>query len=466
MSKSTNHKLWSGRFKKGTASIVDKFNSSLCFDKRLYKEDIECSIAYAKGLSKAKIITNKELSKITTSLKKIKRQIDLKGEKYFTENKNEDIHSLIENKLTSLIGNIGRKLHTGRSRNDQVATDIRFWLKNEVKEIIFLLKTLRKTFINLARKHYKTILPGYTHLQQAQPITLGHYLLAYEQKLSRDIERFTESLKRIDVSALGSGALSGSGYKTDRKFLASKLGFARISENSIDAVSDRDFICECLFNIALLNIHLSQWAEEVILWNSEEFNFISISDAFATGSSMMPQKKNPDIPELIRGKTGRFIGNLTAILTLLKGLPQAYNKDLQEDKELIFDSVDNIKIILEITNEFLQNITFNTDKMYEAANSGFMSATDIADYLTKKDVPFRIAHEVAGKIVAYCIERKRTFKDLSMSEWNTFHKLFGDDIIDKIRIESCVESKNVYGGTAPQQVINAIGRAEGEHYED
>lgn len=459
MSKSNDKKFWSGRFSKESAELLDRFNSSLNFDKRLYKEDISCSIAYAKTLAHCKIISNNESEEIIRGLNKIFEEIQSDKEKWFEENRNEDIHSAIESRLINIIGDVGKKLHTGRSRNDQVSCDIRYWLKEELNQTISLLEDLKSTLITLAREHFSTIMPGYTHLQQAQPITLGHYFLAYEQKLSRDIQRFTENLSRVDVLTLGSGALAGSSYPVDRDYLAKALGFSKVSENSLDAVSDRDFIAECLFNISLLNIHLSQWAEEMILWNTEEFQFISISDAYATGSSMMPQKKNPDIPELIRGKTGRFVGNLTAILTILKGIPMAYNKDLQEDKELIFDSIDNIKIILEITNEFLQNINFNKDKMYKVSESGFMSATDIADYLTKKDVPFRIAHEVAGKIVAYCIERNRTFRDLSMSEWNTFHKLFGDDIIDKIKIEFCVESKNVYGGTAPQQVLNAIDRA-------
>jgi len=459
MNKSNDKKFWSGRFSKDSAELLDRFNSSLYFDKRLYKEDITCSIAYAKTLAHSKIILAKESEEIIRGLNKIFEEIESGKERWFEENKNEDIHSAIENRLINIVGDVGKKLHTGRSRNDQISCDIRFWLKEEINQIVSLLNNLKSTFITLARNHFKTTIPGYTHLQQAQAITLGHYFMSYEQKISRDIERLTQNLERIDVLTLGSGALAGTSYPIDRNHLAKTLSFKKISENSLDAVSDRDFIAECLFNIALLNIHLSQWAEEMILWNTEEFKFISISDEYATGSSMMPQKKNPDIPELIRGKSGRFVGNLTAILTILKGLPQAYNKDLQEDKELIFDSVDNIKIILEITNEFLQNITFNTDRMLEAANSGFMSATDIADYLTKKDVPFRIAHEVAGKIVAYCIERKRTFQDLSMSEWNTFHKLFGDDIMEKIKIESSVESKNVYGGTSPQQVLNAIDRA-------
>ncbi len=452
-------KLWSGRFSEDTASLLEKFNSSLAFDKRLYRQDIACSIVHAKMLAHSKIVLNEETAEIIRGLNKILEEIEIEKDEWFENNKNEDIHSAIENRLVALIGEIGKKLHTGRSRNDQVATDIRLWLREEVKIVIELLQNLRSIFIDLARTNFNIILPGYTHLQHAQPITLGHYFLAYEQKLSRDIERFKQNLERINVLPLGSGALAGTSFPIDRNFVATELGFKNITENSIDGVSDRDFVCECLFNITLVNIHLSQWAEEMVLWNTEEFKFISISDAYATGSSMMPQKKNPDIPELIRGKTGRFTGNLMAMLTVLKGIPQAYNKDLQEDKELIFDSVDNIKIVLQIACEFLQNITFNKDKMHEAVERGFISATDAADYLTKKGVPFRIAHEVVGEIVSYCIERNRQFKDLSMSEWNNFHKLFGDDIMDKITSEACVESKNVYGGTSPNQVLSAIDRA-------
>lgn len=455
-------KLWSGRFSENTAELLDKFNSSLAFDKRLYKEDIACSIVHAKMLAHCKIILNEEKDEIVRGLNKILEEIEADKEEWFENNKSEDIHSAIENRLVALIGETGKKLHTGRSRNDQVATDIRLWLREEVKIVTHLLQNLRSTFINLAQTHHSLILPGYTHLQHAQPITLGHYFLAYEQKLSRDIERFKQNLERINVLVLGSGAIAGTSFPIDRNFVAKESGFSKISENSIDGVSDRDFICECLFNITLVNIHLSQWAEEMVLWNTEEFKFISISDAYATGSSMMPQKKNPDIPELIRGKTGRFTGNLMAMLTVLKGIPQAYNKDLQEDKELIFDSIDNIKIVLQIACEFLQNISFNKDRMSEAVERGFMSATDAADYLTKKGVPFRIAHEVVGKIVSYCIERNRQFKDLSMSEWNSFHKQFGDDIIEKISTRACVESKNVYGGTSPNQVLSAIDRAIGK----
>lgn len=460
MSKATNTKLWSGRFKEDTAALLDEFNSSLSFDKRLYKQDIQCSVAHTKMLSHCKIVSKEEGDEIVRGLHKILAEIELEKDEWFSKNKAEDIHTAIENRLINLIGEVGKKLHTGRSRNDQVATDLRLWLKDEVNEIINLLKNLRTTFIDLAKHHYETILPGYTHLQPAQPITLGHYFLSYEQKLLRDIERFNQNLERINVLPLGAGALAGTTFHIDRNFTARELGFKQISENSIDAVSDRDFLAECLFNISLLNVHLSQWAEEMVLWNTEEFGFITISDAYSTGSSMMPQKKNPDIPELIRGKTGRLIGNLMSILTILKGLPQAYNKDLQEDKELVFDSVDNIKIVLQIAQEFLQNISFNKEKMYESSTRGFINATDVADYLSKKGVPFRVAHETVGKIVSYCIERNRQLKDLSMSEWNSFHKMFGDDIIEKIKIESCVESKNVYGGTATQEVLKAIERAD------
>ncbi len=464
MSPTNDKKLWSGRFSESTAELLDRFNRSLGFDKRLYKHDISGSIAHAEMLASCKIISTEESAEIIRGLNKISEEIEGNRDEWFEKNKNEDIHSAIESRLIDLIGDVGKRLHTGRSRNDQVATDIRLYLKDEMNEIITLIAELRNTFIYLAKTHYSTIIPGYTHLQQAMPITLGHYFLSYEQKLFRDIERFEQTLTRMDVLPLGSGALAGVSFEIDREFTAKTLGFKKISENSLDAVSDRDFVAESLFNISLLNIHLSQLAEEIILWNTEEFKFITISDAYATGSSMMPHKKNPDIAELVRGKTGRFIGNLMTLLTILKGLPQAYNKDLQEDKEALFDSLDNIKIVLQITNEFLQNIDFNRNKMYESASSGFLNATDVADYLTKKGVPFRIAHEVAGKIVAYCIERKRLLNDLSMSEWNSFHKLFGDDIIEKIKIESCVESKNVYGGTAPNQVLSAIARAEEKNF--
>ncbi len=457
-------KLWSGRFSKGAAKLLDEFNSSLGFDKRLYKEDVECSMAYALALLSARIISQKEASKITNGLKRIKSQIDSKGEKWFLENKGEDIHTVIENKLINLIGETGKKLHTGRSRNDQVVTDVRLWFKKELKEIIVLTEILRNTFIKIAKKHYKTVMPGYTHLQQAQPVTLGHHLLAYEQKLSRDLERLNECLNRTDILTLGSGALAGSGFPINRNLLAKKLGFKKISENSIDAVSDRDFIAEGLFSIALLNIHLSQWAEEMILWSTEEFGFIEISDAYATGSSMMPQKKNPDIPELVRGKTGRLVGNLTAMLNILKGLPLAYNKDLQEDKELVLDSVDNIKIVLKISNEFLQNIVFNKDRMLISVSNSFSNATEAADYLTKKGVPFRIAHGVTGKAVLYCIKNKKLLKDLTQNEWKKFHNLFGNDIIEKIKANGCLNSRKIHGGTASEQVLKAANRAKKKRF--
>ncbi len=452
----SNKKLWSGRFSKAPSKLLDDFNSSLNFDKRLYKEDIQGSIAYAIALAKCKVLTNGELKKITRGLNKIQQEVD---EKWFAKYKSEDIHTAIENRLVGLIGEVGKKLHTGRSRNDQVVTDLKLWLKKEVKEIILLLTKLRTTFLRLAKKHYKTITAGYTHLQIAQPVTLGHYFLAYEQKLKRDLERLTECFKRIDVLPLGSGALAGSGFKIDRKLLAKQLGFSKITENSIDAVSDRDFVVEVLFYISLLSVHLSQWAEEMILWNTSEFNFITISDAYATGSSIMPQKKNPDIAELIRGKTGRFIGNLTSMLVVLKGLPMAYNKDLQEDKELIFDSVDNVKIILQIANEFLRNLTFNKERMHEAAVKGFSNATDVADYLVKKGIPFRAAHEIVGKIVLYCLRNKKELKDLSIKEWRKFNKIINNDVFDKISVESCVNSKNIYGGTSPKEVLMAVKRA-------
>lgn len=452
--------LWSSRFNKKPAKLLEEFNNSLCFDKRLYKEDIDSSIAYAGALASAKIISRKEERKITSALKKIKTQITKQKEKWFKENNCEDIHTAIENKLVAIVGDAGKKLHTARSRNEQVACDLRLWLKKEVKEILTLLKQLQGTLISIARKHYKTIMPGYTHLQKAQAVTLGHNLLAHFQQIARDKERLKDLEKRINVLPLGSGALSGTSFKINRKLIAKKLGFSKISENSLDAVSDRDFVCEALFNIALLNVHLSQLSEELILWSTDEFGFLEISDAYATGSSLMPQKKNPDVPELIRGKTGRLVGNLVAILNVLKGLPLAYNKDLQEDKELVFDSVDNIKAILGITNLFLQNIIFNKDKMHEAATNSFLSATDVADYLVKKSVPFRDAHNITGKIVMYCAKKRKRFNDLTLHEWKKFHNLFNGDIIKKIKLESSVNSKNTYGGTAPKEILKAIQKAK------
>lgn len=454
MKKNKTNKLWSGRLKE-SAKLLEEFNDSLSFDKRLYKHDIKGSIAHAKMLGKCKIISTKEAKKIVDGLKKIENEINLMGDKWFIQNKNEDIHSAIESKLIKLTGEIGKKLHTARSRNDQVATDIRLFLKDETIEIINLLKILRKIFLSLAKKHYRDILPGYTHLQPAQPVTLGHHLAAYSEKLLRDIERFNESLKRIDVMPLGSGAIAGTTFPIDRRFTARELGFSKISPNSMDAVSDRDFIAEFLFNTSLLSIHLSQFAEEIILWNSEEFKFININDRYATGSSMMPQKKNPDIAELIRGKTGRFIGNLTSILVTLKGLPLAYNKDLQEDKEPVFDSIDNIKIILKITAELLLNISFNKEKMLEACSKGFTNATDVADYLTKKGIPFRKAHEIVGNIVTYCIKKKIKLENLSLKEWKSFSKEFGNNIINTIKIDSCINARNIIGGTASSQVLKA-----------
>lgn len=450
--------LWSGRFKKRPSKLFSKFNDSLNVDKRLYKEDIESSIAYARVLRDVKVITSKEAKKITSTLKKIKTQIDKEGDKWFIKNKGEDIHTVIENKLISLIGDTGKKLHTGRSRNDQIATDIRLWLMKELKEIIFLLKVLIFTLTSLAKKNYKTILPGFTHLQHAQPITLGHYFLAYTQKFLRDLERFQNSQKRINVLPLGSGAIGGTSYKINRKKLAQLLKFSQISANSMDAVSDRDFVLEFLFNVALLSVHLSQMAEELILWSTDEFNFIELPDEYSSGSSLMPQKKNPDVPELTRGKCGRLIGNLTSMLTIVKALPLAYNKDLQEDKSLIFDSVDNIKIILKITSEFLKKVRFNKDNMYKASKRGYATATEVADYLVKKGIPFRKAHEITGKIVLHCLKRHKDFEGLNLKEWKRFHNAFENDIIEKIKVESAVNSKNQVGGTAPTKVLQAIGR--------
>lgn len=455
MSKSNSRKLWQGRITKDASKLLEKFNNSLSFDKKLYTEDITGSIAHTETLLKAKILTKNEAKKIIDGLKKIKSEIE-KESHWFMKHAGEDIHSVIETRLCELIGETGKKLHTGRSRNDQVITDTRLYLKNETKEIISLLKSLIKTFLTTAQKHTETIIPGYTHLQAAQPITLGHYFHAHAEKLTRDLNRFKTNLNNIDISPLGSGALAGVTYNLDRSYTAKLLGFKSISKNSLDAVSDRDFICESLFNISLLGIHLSQFAEEMVLWNNQEFNFIEINDRYATGSSMMPQKKNPDIPELIRGKSGRFIGNLNTLLIVLKGLPLAYNKDLQEDKEPLFDSVENIKVILKVTNEFVQNITFNKNKMLKSCEKGFICATDIADYLVKQGIPFRTAYQTVGEIISYCIKKKKVLSDLSLKEWGAFNSNFKSDIKNFLNPISSVKRRKAIGGTAPENVKKAI----------
>ena len=459
---SEDSKLWGARFETGAAEILEEFNASITFDYKLYQEDIDGSLAHTKMLAECKIISEEEVKEIHRGLELIREEIS-KDPKAWAGSRvsDEDIHLAIEKRLTEIIGDAAKKMHTARSRNDQVVTDLRLWLKKQSHSLVTQIKNLRTQFIKRANKDIDCIMPGYTHLQQAQPISLGHFWLAHEARFARDTERLEDAIKRIDINPLGSGALAGTSFAIDRESTTQTLGFARASENSLDAVSDRDFVAEYEFILSMLMVHLSQLAEEMIIWNSQEFGYITISDQFATGSSMMPQKKNPDIPELLRGKTGRVIGVLNALLITLKSLPLAYNKDLQEDKEQLFMANDTVLKSLQITIEFLDNIEPNKDRMYEAVYKSYADATDAADYLVRKNVPFRTAYEAVGKAVKYAVERDRLLKELSASEWADFHQSFTADIVDLLKPETSVDSRNSLGGTSRTQVKEAIAFAQG-----
>lgn len=449
-------KPWSGRFKEKTADIVEEFTESISFDKRLWKHDIKGSIAHAKMLAKQGIITSIELKKIIKGLTEINNEIE-RGEFEF-DIKLEDIHMNIETALIKKIGKTGGKLHTARSRNDQVSLDLRLYLKEEIEEIIDLLIKLEYGFIELAEKNLSVIMPGYTHMQRAQPVLLSHHLLAYAHMFDRDRTRLKESLKRVAVSPLGSCALAGTSLNIDRNFVSEILDFNSISENSIDSVSDRDFVLEFLCHSAILMMHISRLAEELVLWSTQEFSFIEFSDAFTTGSSIMPQKKNPDVAELMRGKTGRIYGNLISLLTTMKGLPLSYNRDMQEDKETLFDTVDTVKKTIHVTIQLLQNITFNAKRMAEVAGEGFSTATDIVEYLVKKGVPFRNAHEITGKIVKYCINNNKELKDLSLEEYKNFSELLDLDIYNFIDPFDSINAKKSQGGTSKESVVHQINK--------
>ncbi|MBX7147763.1 argininosuccinate lyase [bacterium] len=452
-------KMWSGVFSKESNPLLEKFNESLSFDKRLYAEDIEGSIAHSKMLAKIGLLTAAEAKSIQQGLAQVKKEIE--AGKFEFSIKLEDIHMAIETRLTQIIGDTGKKLHTARSRNDQVALDIRLYSIKNLKGISTKLTALQKALVALAEKEGFCPMPGYTHLQRAQPIYFAHHLLAYVEMLARDKSRVTDTLKRI-VSPLGSGALAGSPFKLDREFVARELGLNGVTQNSLDGVSDRDFACEILFNIALLMTHLSRFAEELILWCSQEFSFVKLPQEFCTGSSMMPQKVNPDAAELIRGKTGRAYGNLISLLTTLKGLPLAYNKDMQEDKEPLFDSLDTIHMVLDVLTAMVPGIKANKETMKKATEEGFLLATDVADYLAAKGLPFREAHEVSGKLVQHCIAAKTTLEKLPLSELKKFSKLFGNDIGDFLDIEKSIDRRNVTGGPAKNQVQAQIKRLKKE----
>ena len=447
-------KLWAGRNAANTSALADDFNSSIRFDKRMYKQDILGSVAHAKMLAKQAIISADDAEKITEGLLSILS--DIESGRLDFDMSAEDIHMFIETELTARIGDAGKRLHTARSRNDQVALDIRMYLRDECEGVIALLYDLLGAIADKAQEGKDAIVPGYTHLQRAQPISFGHHLLAYAQMFMRDVTRIRDAVKRMNISPIGSCALAGTTYDTDRRFEAEQLGFDGITENSIDGVSDRDFCLELMSAFSIIMMHLSRFSEEIILWSSWEFRFVELDDAYTTGSSIMPQKKNSDMAELVRGKTGRVYGDMLALFTTLKGLPLAYNKDMQEDKEAMFDSLDTVKQCLEIFAPMLATMRLRKDNMYRAASEGFINATDLADYLTKKGFPFRSAYKLTGEIVAECIEKKTVLDALSLEEYKAHSEVFESDLYDEISLRACVEKRISEGGTGFASVERQI----------
>ena len=450
-------KLWAGRFQKETDTLVNDFNSSIGFDARLYQQDIAGSIAHATMLGKQGIIEEHEAEKIIEGLKVILADIDAGQVEFSLEN--EDIHMNIETMLTQRIGDTGKRLHTGRSRNDQVAVDFRLYVKQEIPKIINMVLDLEKVLIKKAEANLETVMPGYTHLQRAQPTTFAHYMMAYANMLRRDVTRLEDCLERMDECPLGAGALATSTYPVDRFQTAAALGFKKPTDNSMDSVSDRDFAIEFLSACSILMMHLSRLSEELILWCSWEFKFVELDDAYATGSSIMPQKKNPDVAELIRGKTGRVYGDLMALLTTMKGLPLAYNKDMQEDKEAFFDARDTLVKGLTVFTAMLRTVTFRKENMERGASGGFTNATDCADYLVKKGVAFRDAHAVVGRLVAHCLNENKALLDLTLDELKLFSPVFEQDVFDDLSMLSCVEKRRIPGAPAPDMVQLAIDNA-------
>ena len=443
-------KMWAGRFAKALDSQADDFNSSIRFDSRMYKQDIKGSMAHAAMLSARGIISTDDADAIIAGLETILANIT--AGTLPIDDAAEDIHMFVEAELTKRIGDAGKRLHTARSRNDQVALDTRLYLRDEISEIISLTLSLIEVLTDRAEEYKSAIMPGYTHLQRAQPITFGHHLMAYAMMLQRDVGRFEDTAKRMDVSPIGCCALAGTTYPTDRAYEAELLGFSAVAENSLDGVSDRDFCVEFLSACSILMMHLSRLSEEIILWSSWEFSFIELDDSYTTGSSIMPQKKNPDMAELCRGKTGRVYGDLMALLTALKGLPLAYNKDMQEDKEAVFDAVDTVKMCLSVMAPMLATMKAKRDNMYKAAQKGFINATDLADYMTKKGVPFRSAYKISGQLVAYCIENNTVLEALSLEKFKEYSDVFEADVYDDISLETCVGKRISFGGTSVSSV--------------
>jgi argininosuccinate lyase len=450
-----DEKPWAGRFTEPTDRLVEEFTASIDFDRKLGRYDIEGSIAHCRMLARQGILTAAEEKAIVEGLAAVGKEME-EGKLPLTADL-EDVHMAVEKALIGRIGEAGGKLHTGRSRNDQVALDVRLYLRDTLKTLLDEIGRLEKTLVELARKELGTLLPGYTHLQQAQPVLLSHYLLAFREMFSRDGERLSECLRRVNVLPLGSGALAGTGLPLDRRYVADLLGFPEISKNSMDAVSDRDFIAEFLFDGALLMMHMSRFCEDLVLWSSEEFGFVSLSDAYTTGSSIMPQKKNPDAAELIRGKTGRVYGNLVALLTVLKGLPMTYNRDLQEDKEPLFDTAETVTKAVRVFTGMLGGIAFRRDRMYERVAGGFSTATDLAEYLVTRGIPFRDAHRIVGRIVRYALDAgKKDLKSLSLDEFRTFYDGFDEGVFTLLTPEYSVNARKLAGGTAHDTVAARI----------
>ena len=458
--KKDQNKLWGGRFTEATDAFVQRFTASVDFDHRLFQQDIDGSVAHAKMLAKVGILTADEVLLILDGLESIRQ--DIVDDKFEWSVALEDVHMNIEAALTSRIGDVGKKLHTGRSRNDQVATDIRLYVRREIDLIAQLITQLQSALLGVAEKEASTIMPGFTHLQTAQPVSFGHHMMAWYEMLDRDYDRLLDCRKRVNLSPLGSAALAGTSYPIDRNFTAEQLGFDAPTRNSLDSVSDRDFAIELASFASILMMHLSRCSEELVLWTSAQFNFIDLPDRFCTGSSIMPQKKNPDVPELVRGKTGRVHGHLVSLLTLMKSQPLAYNKDNQEDKEPLFDLIDTVKDCLFAYSEMMPAVSCNKDEMYAAAKQGYATATDLADYLVKHGMAFRDAHEVVGKSVAFGIEKKKDLADLSLAELQNFSDLITEDVFEVLTLEGSISARDHIGGTAPSQVLAAVATAKAD----
>jgi len=447
-------KLWGGRFTKETNKLVENFNESLSFDHRFYKQDIRGSIAHVKMLAKQNILTDNERDKIIEGLNSIEADIDAGKLKF--DDGSEDIHSFVEAHLIERIGDTGKKLHTGRSRNDQVALDMKLYVRDEIDELKDLLYELLGEVLNIMEENKSTYMPGFTHLQKAQPTTLAHHFGAYFEMFIRDFDRLVSTRKRMNLSPLGSGAFAGTTYDLDRDYVASILDFDTATRNSMDSVSDRDYLLELLSDLAIISMHLSRLSEEIIIWNTDEYRFVEMDDTYSTGSSIMPQKKNPDIAELIRGKSGRVYGSLISLLTTMKGLPLAYNKDMQEDKEMSFDAIDTVKSLIKLMSGMLSSMKFNHEKMAKSARGGFTNATDAADYLVKKNVAFRDAHEIVGRLVLYGIESNKTLDDFTLEEFQNISEVFDNDIYDAISLKTCVEKRNTKGAPGLKAINDEI----------